>query len=360
MEKKIIENFRLNSLRLKNIRRFDSFEIDFPLPTMKGDPDIYVIGSSNGVGKTTILEACAMVYYLTLMYFYFHNIHRYFDILKPIFNNFIRIGEDHGEIRGNFFTYEHETLTDVILHANGNIVPHGNDIVFNSYREEIWEKFGSDINAVINPLLGVSSNPLILPSMLYFHSYRKVKEGSIQTGRLVGNRDGLKSGSANGQEESMRTPSLFKMLILQLLLAKSGQIENIAEIEAEQAFAKLNELLIGFADGNIDKMKLLSDNTLELKVKLSYVNGSISFDSLSSGQKEIISTLFLIWYHSLNTPSIVLIDEPELHLNAGWHKDFIQQLDKLAPNNQYIIATHSEEIFDSVDAERRVMLTWED
>jgi predicted ATP-binding protein involved in virulence len=77
---------------------------------------------------------------------------------------------------------------------------------------------------------------------------------------------------------------------------------------------------------------------------------------LSSGQKEIIATLFLIWYQTRNKPGIVLIDEPELHLNPEWHRDFIRQLGRIAPNNQYIIATHSEDIFASVDKDRRFLL----
>ncbi len=30
---------------------------------------------------------------------------------------------------------------------------------------------------------------------------------------------------------------------------------------------------------------------------------------------------------------------------------------KMAPNNQYIMATHSEDVMDSVDEDRRVLLT---
>jgi predicted ATP-dependent endonuclease of OLD family len=55
-----------------------------------------------------------------------------------------------------------------------------------------------------------------------------------------------------------------------------------------------------------------------------------------------------------------LIDEPELHLNAEWHGDFVRQLHKLAPQNQYILATHSEEMFRSVDECYRAILVPDD
>ena len=64
----------------------------------------------------------------------------------------------------------------------------------------------------------------------------------------------------------------------------------------------------------------------------------------------------MIWENTRNKPSIVLIDEPELHLNTQWHRTFIGDLLTYAPCNQYIIATHSEQIMDSVDYDSRMML----
>ncbi len=52
----------------------------------------------------------------------------------------------------------------------------------------------------------------------------------------------------------------------------------------------------------------------------------------------------------------MLIDEPELHLNAEWHRRFIWQLHELQPKNQYVVATHSEDVFDSVEPTCRVLL----
>ncbi|NQU64387.1 MAG: AAA family ATPase, partial [SAR324 cluster bacterium] len=65
---------------------------------------------------------------------------------------------------------------------------------------------------------------------------------------------------------------------------------------------------------------------------------------------------FLIWHHTQKSPCVVLIDEPELHLNSQWHRGFVKKLINLAPHNQYIIATHSEDIMDSVDEDRRILL----
>ncbi len=81
-----------------------------------------------------------------------------------------------------------------------------------------------------------------------------------------------------------------------------------------------------------------------------------SIDGLSSGQKEVISTLFLIWSSTYKSPKVVLIDEPEMHLNMQWHINFIRKLNELAPDNQYIVATHAEGIMASVPKGNRILL----
>ncbi|MBT3388588.1 MAG: ATP-binding protein, partial [Desulfobacula sp.] len=125
----------------------------------------------------------------------------------------------------------------------------------------------------------------------------------------------------------------------------------------DETLDKLNEFVRIYAGGIIKKLRPSADNTVDIRISLNDGEDSITFDGLSSGQKEIISTLFLIWYHTKDKPSVVFIDEPELHLNAQWHRSFVKTLIKLVPENQYIIATHSEDVMDSVDADRRVLLT---
>jgi predicted ATPase len=111
-----------------------------------------------------------------------------------------------------------------------------------------------------------------------------------------------------------------------------------------------------YCGGSIENLRLLPDNTVDIRIKPVNGESSFSFNGLSSGQKEMIATLFLIWKNTHKQPSIVLIDEPELHLNAEWHGEFVEQLRSLAPYNQYILATHSEEIFRSVDESYRAIL----
>jgi len=135
--------------------------------------------------------------------------------------------------------------------------------------------------------------------------------------------------------------------------AAGGLFPSIPTADAEEAVRQLNKLTSVYAGGRLqpdlkgDAIHLLFRGPL----------GLIPFDNLSSGQKDIISTLFLIWETTRTQPGIVLIDEPELHMNAEWRVNFVQTLFDLAPWNQYILATHSEDIFGSVPAHQRILLS---
>ena len=122
------------------------------------------------------------------------------------------------------------------------------------------------------------------------------------------------------------------------------------------AIDKLNELLERYTGGIISKLRPREDNTMEFRIHPKGGGDSFTFDGLSSGQKEIVSTLFLIWHYTQERPAVVLIDEPELHLNAQWHRRFVNSLFDLAPHNQYIMATHSVYVMDSVEENRRLLL----
>jgi predicted ATP-binding protein involved in virulence len=58
---------------------------------------------------------------------------------------------------------------------------------------------------------------------------------------------------------------------------------------------------------------------------------------------------------------LVLIDEPELHLDPSWHRTILSVLAELSPDTQFIVATHSDEIYDSVlSYERHFLASNED
>jgi len=85
----------------------------------------------------------------------------------------------------------------------------------------------------------------------------------------------------------------------------------------------------------------------------------LAVDDLSSGQLE----LFLFLAASVvnaDREGIVFIDEPELHLDPQWHAPIVRALIKLQPKAQFIVATHSPEIYDAAMSYKRHFLVAED
>ncbi len=343
-------DIKIRQLRIVNYKGIDELELEFPMPVMADDPDIMVMGSRNGVGKTSVLECCALL--LIALGSHEIEIPRRHRSKTNILEMMIRSGESQAKIEGKVFVNDVEIALGVTIHKSEGIelstsqqIPELQKYLARDSKDEmdIFEEF-------ISIASGENPNPLLFESVLYFHSYRKVQEGNqeldmIVTARRFVYRYGYKAPI-----------SAFKITILRALMSRAQLFETLNDENSGDVLRKLNELVQRYAGGTIQKLRPSEDNTIEFRIQPDDDSPSFTFDGLSSGQKEIISTLFLIWYHTRDRSCVVLIDEPELHMNPEWHRAFIGQLNLLAPQNQYIIATHSEDVFASVEKDRRLLI----
>jgi len=350
------DTIKLRHLEVKNFKALDSLSIDFPPPRMSDDPDIIIMGSKNGLGKTSVLESCALLFLAATVGEEPFEIGRSPDMPINLPDLLIRAGEKEANIEGTFTVNEKEIKIGIKINTNGKIEMNGNKSPFEAFRKRIRMPSMEFVHRFLFSLLGLNSEPMINPSFLYFHSYRKVQEGNPELGMMV-----------DSERTIFRRPryrpgydfpiSIFKLQILHSMMGNAKLFEGIEDEQTDEVLTKLNQLVFDYAGGKIEKLRPSPDNTVDFRI---YPTGgsrkSFSLDGLSSGQKEIISTLFLIWYHSVSLPAIILIDEPELHLNVEWHRDFVRRVFDLAPQNQYIVATHSEDIFASVPEDRRILL----
>ena len=75
-------------------------------------------------------------------------------------------------------------------------------------------------------------------------------------------------------------------------------------------------------------------------------NGSTyPLDMAASGEQVIIEYLARLTYPSPMNHSIILIDEPEIHLHPAWIRQLYLALPKIGVGNQYIVTTHSAELY---------------
>jgi hypothetical protein len=345
-------SIKLRTISIKNYKGIDSFSMDFPTPTLFEDPDILVMGSENGLGKTSIIECCALLLMcLSVRENRFKLRDKYLSIDVP--DLLIRAGTNAAEITGDIVIDDRTVQIEMRIDRSG-VVKISSDSPHLELFDDVFIGADSDVDELIKAICGFSPNPVIENSFLLFHSYRKVQEGNPELGMMV--RDSRTIRRIPPYRRMEMPLSEFKLLILRSLMNKADLFEFAEKKEPEETIDKLNELVKFYAGGTISKLRPSAENTVDFRITPVDGGESVTFDGLSSGQKEIISTLFLIWYHTKNNPSVVFIDEPELHLNAQWHRSFVKKLIKLAPKNQYVVATHSEDIMDSVAEDRRILL----
>lgn len=376
---------KIRKLTLKSFKGIDELELSFPPPTFPGDPDVMVLGSANGVGKTAILEAIMLLVLLgseslrndryTLKCGHGdqqwsvldtsragHPITELItDVLKKrnFGDHFIKSTARSAELVGHFHVHLPEqghgpkdwviraTLLnkrDVEIRMGGSalnelIVPRGK--LPDGY-PLVAEPVPID---AVRAMMGITNEPFVLSPLMYFHSNRAVHSGPTSLAAI-----------ANAHARSHDGISRLKMEVVKALMAKSGLFEDMEETVATLADEKLQLFLKEFAEAKLGRLRSLPDNSLDIMVIPESGGDGYSFDALSSGEKEIISTLFLIWMAAREREHMILIDEPELHLNAQWHRDFIRQIHIQAPGSQIIMATHSEDVFASVEPERRLVI----
>lgn len=100
-------------------------------------------------------------------------------------------------------------------------------------------------------------------------------------------------------------------------------------------YDKLNEY---FEKSGKYIVKDKDDNKVTLASK--ETKTAISWHLLSRGEKTVIYLFFAIYLYK-DKVSLFLLDEPDVALHVSWQEDLIKDLVALAPDKQFIFATHS-------------------
>lgn len=364
-KKAISAGLRLSRLTIGNYKKLDSLDIGFPRPVMDRDLDILVFGSKNGGGKTSVLECCSLLMLAGVLGEEMFKRFLEAEPLLEIAGLLVKAGQQQAIIKGDFKQGNETCTVALTIQRNGTIkATHEGKPLFKNFPVNNKKALLSGgLEYALSRVLAFSGEPLIMPPLLYFNSYRKIQESNPELGMMADDyplHRTIRFASRTGMRGITTPISSFKLEVLRSLMGKASLFEGLDKGDSETVLSQLNKLIERYCGGRIENLRPLPDNKVDIRIQPANGGESFSFDGLSSGQKEMIATLFLIWRNTHEYPCIVLIDEPELHLNAEWHGDFVEQLRMLAPYNQYILATHSEEIFRSVDESHRAMLVPDD
>lgn len=190
---------------------------------------------------------------------------------------------------------------------------------------------------------------------LYFSSRR--------TASFVGSL-GITSGRANGAAEVPATEPLRR--IKQFLInARARDLFTAAgrpkTSRFEEVVERINRTWSRFRPGESFVVQPIGDSPKDGFDVLVEKPGAepLSVDVLSSGLLELFTFAGELAIDD-SPPGIILVDEPELHLDPQWHRAFVQAILDLKPGWQLLVATHSPEVFDSVMSFERHFLVPDD
>lgn len=101
-----------------------------------------------------------------------------------------------------------------------------------------------------------------------------------------------------------------------------------------------------FVQAGAENRFVYDETRVEVTVQNRYTGQSVDLNELSSGEKQIISTLARL-YLQTDTKYLVLIDEPELSLSVEWQQRFLPDVFAAPGCAQLIAITHSPFVFDN-------------
>lgn len=287
----------IREIRIENFRAIERLDLSFLNP--RGEPNrIVVLGGPNGCGKTSVLEACLLA----------GGFHRTFT--GPIQHDAIRAGAADYRIRVEL--------------DNGN---------------EVRSKdFGSQ------DYLGGE-----LPCAYFPSSRSQAWVGPI--GIAQGNPD-------NGQRED--SAHLLRRIKQRLVNARAYEAFpqwNNPDAGFQQTIAIIDQAWNHFyPDENfvVEPISNRPDDGFDVFRK-DRSGIRIAVDLLSSGQLELFCFIGGLLFERFDE-GLIVIDEPELHLDPQWHRPLLQALRTLKPKCQLIVGTHSPEVYHSVRSYERHFL----
>ena len=152
-------------------------------------------------------------------------------------------------------------------------------------------------------------------------------------------------------EEEYRTPARRSALVAS---GRHNEIVRNYLLELAPALRKeLSELLAKYFGANVDLPDF--DESKDQFISASYKAGEGEHDLYSAGGGflQILEVLSFIFR---GEPGVVLLDEPDSHLNSSLQHAFVDILEGLARkrNFQVLLATHSKEIINYVDPSRLI------
>lgn len=302
---------RISSILIENFKSIKFLEV-------KNLPNFIVIAGENGVGKSSLFEA--IVFFKSSIGPYSYQERNLWDQKRK---DLIKIGEKTMKI-----ALELEATTD----QERGILQNDKVTAEISYTRdpESWNVSQSNLNSIFSTWSretpGIGGFELIPAN-------RTFMEGPLQ----------LQYQNTIGEDFLIRRVSQMvnKFHDAKQRFANFLLHDKILQDES-QIFPGIRNLVEGLIGRKIEIK--FNKQTLAPSIMVEVNGGLVDIDTLSSGQRELFMTFVSIQSLGLSN-SIILFDEPDLHLHATLQKNVMKFLkDMTNHGNQIFIATHSVEM----------------
>ena len=349
-------NFRIKELTVTNYRRFEQ-------QTFQLNPTMNVFAGKNGSGKTAVLEAAVVMMGAYLSAYktyvpsqYVFNLSSRADAHKKVL-----FGRD-----GSVLTTGGAPQYPCKVSCTAEWGVPGNEISF----QRVVEKEGGRTKfSGKNPMQSMvldwenkiamadhSDDGVILPLVLYLSSARLWNENNSAAKKSAYTRTDAFTHCLSKKHGSEFAFDYIRMM--QIVAMEERQGESFPAYNAI-----LNAVNTAFGDELAPGERVLfSARYASDVVALQTADGTIvPFQNLSDGYRNVIKIIMDIAarmcilnpYLKENalkmTPGIVVIDEIDLSLHPRWQKKIVGILKQLFPKVQFICATHSPFIIQSLD-----------
>lgn len=356
-------NLSIRELTVRNYRKFE-------MESYKLNPRMNVFAGKNGSGKTTLLEASCVILGAYLSAFKTYVPSRFgFNISPDDPHLKTQISEDKAVLTtGGIPQYPCEVSCKVVWEHHDNIIEFHKVLFKADGRTKFdgpnpmqptvveWEKKIAQASHL--------DEEQIFPLVLYLSSARlwNEKKSSSQSERVFSRTEAY----TNCLNAKHGTDLAFEYIRqLRSVAIEENNGESYAAYDAI-----LNAVNVAFQEElNADEQVIFSTRYGKDIVALKQKDGTvIPFTTLSDGYRNVIKIIldiatrmcilnpYLKGEALKKTPGVVVIDEIDLSLHPTWQKRIVGILKELFPKIQFICATHSPFIIQSLEADELITL----
>lgn len=339
------EELKLKKVMIENFKSIKTSEISF-------DENLQLLVGVNNAGKTSFLQGIILAY---------RSLDRLFEDNKLAFkNNELIVGYSVQGVRINDIPFLFDNYRE-LFHVDISYPNKPIKFCRFEFQNGLYIDFGMSLIGEVFSVRVINCSVGILKTKLERFLNRSVSLiPSFFTVTL--NEERKSKGRYNSLLKSGNYNQLFRNILIDLKEFDEDDSDlendieqNIIPIGTEEENKKLNVLTDNLQRlFNIQNLRINFDPLKDEFIKVTYpipkTNGeSVEMDisSLGMGTLQFIQ---VVAQTLLGTPFLVLIDEPDAHLNANLQKEVIRFFENLSINYNvnFLISTHSKDIINCV------------